>query len=1178
MMDCHNSTAITLDGLPCVVADAERLPQIRRLANSYWCPVGPAVGRAYVLILRRDLDVIRDANSTFHELVFQTRRRQGKPTRVAIGRLLLEKSERLLPGSTGASESLCLVHLADRRLLVSNFSDSGNLQINVRAKASDTDYLVGTEGHTWSSAAAALWDTMTTVLGNFPGLPTGYTPHGVPENLHYRGVNSWYALGQLLQAIDCTVRYDPLAGQFDIIRLSQPQADLPSNLATRDRIFAAEATNAFAWKIPETVRVYFRNHYRSYGQEADTQISGNWSVGGAIDYIDVATGAVAAIPGTVMAIWDSLPRILDEDNSLTNSSDLTTRANERAANWLASAQLADAPRHDILPGIATDILPGAEVKAVLWRAWGPHAGGTATELISHTGLPQDVYSTNKLGETSSLALSLDQTQCDFPTYPRLPNFVQVWNTGQAAGVDITSNVDNLFPGRVRRWVAGTMATLDDCWIRLVDDHDNDLGDVTVVNGEFFYGRLSGIETSESTTRPIYLAKRGCPLSQFGIIETTGSTSGDGTINLDNHKFNFIAGDNITLSGSDSLDRITINATAMPSLDVSADTGSVTVTDGEILDLEGDGSGTFRTTASTPTFPQSEWNIRTRAVAGSPETVQYQVGPGVLLDIATSGTNTAGDTLVNIENGTPNTITLSQSVTDGIKLTAADATGTFTYSIEELFTISAGTSSELIGFGDTVTFQDSSSVNFTVSPTGTVTAVIVDPMFTISDGSSTQAIGHGDTLTFQDSASINFSVTSVDTVTAAISGTLFTVSDDYASTNSLSYGDTLNFSDGNGMGVNVVGSYVVIAVDSSVSQKIVLAADGGTVSPSGPRTILASSGTVNAFEINAGTNITLTDNADGSFTISANASGGGSFDDWIASDGTTPLTVSDGETLKFLAGTNMTVTAATSPDERFTFDCLYDWKIDSDDSSSTTVANDDILDCAGGNGTVTSHATAAGRHTVTIETAHRWGRVNATWQKNAGDWRVSVKHSTRAGVTDGAAFNIYIPVVDHLYPNLESGDIVTYREADDGTKVCTSPGAYDDPVGTIKMWDGNISAIKHGWQRMTVHSRFPKAQAIVGETPLNGTDTASNTPAGTGGNFNHTHVDHDDHTHVQNKTATGGTGTDLTAPERCTSGVRGASGLTPCNNVAATGVLGHDTVNHEPHWFFTHFIQRIDNSI
>jgi hypothetical protein len=97
----------------------------------------------------------------------------------------------------------------------------------------------------------------------------------------------------------------------------------------------------------------------------------------------------------------------------------------------------------------------------------------------------------------------------FPNYPRIANVVKVYDSGTAFGAQVDANADGLHPATVKRWVAGSMATLDPCWVRFVDNHDTNDGDVPATNGDY-YGpaRLCGMETSSSDQRAIYLVRRG----------------------------------------------------------------------------------------------------------------------------------------------------------------------------------------------------------------------------------------------------------------------------------------------------------------------------------------------------------------------------------------------------------------------------------------------------------------------------------------------------------------------------------------------------------------------------------------------------------------------------------------------------------------------------------------------
>jgi len=527
-MTCRNTITITLDGLPCVVADRGHADDEARLANSYWCPLGPAPGRAWVLMLRRDLDAVLAKPSSYHELVLETR--GDAPTvRLAFPKLLVEKSRRLLPGKSADPDALYLVELADKRILVDRFSDTGGLAFNVRSYAQAQSYLSESAGHTWASAVAVVWNTMSNVLGAFPGLPAGYAPDGQPENVRFTGVNAWHALNHLLAQIGCTVAYDPVADSFSIVRLGSTQPSVPDAWAGADTLLDADPLDTAASGFPATIRVYFHSHNQSYGQESDTEPSNNWSIVGHSASVDVPTNIAGAVPGTVLVLWDTLPRLLDEDNAPANSAALTARAAERAANWIADRQTSGERRLMVLARLV-DVRPGAQVKAVLWRAWGPNRGGTATEIVTHPGLPVRV-----MGGSTALAgiawhecepaaesfLPPDLARHSYPNYPRLPNIVQVDDGSSPPGESVSPNGAGLFSGKVRRWVAGSLTTLESCWIRPVDLESGESPDpanvVSLRQLDCYLGRLSGVETFGGSTRPIYTVRAAHAASTIDLL-------------------------------------------------------------------------------------------------------------------------------------------------------------------------------------------------------------------------------------------------------------------------------------------------------------------------------------------------------------------------------------------------------------------------------------------------------------------------------------------------------------------------------------------------------------------------------------------------------------------------------------------------------------------------------------
>lgn len=522
-MAVDQNVLVTLDGRPCVVPDPARYPQVAQRANAYWCPLGPAVGRGWVLMLRRDLEPILSGGAAFHAL--SIRIDGASAAQVVFPALLIVQSQRISAGVAAAGEALYLVELADKRWLVERYSDTGGIAINLRSYAQNVDYLSGTSGHTWSSAIELLWGTMAGVLGSFPGLPPGLEPHGVPENLQFIGASSWKTLSSLLAKIGCAVAYDPVADVFRIENLGAAQAGLPTDLDSRPRLSDAEPlVPATPW-FPAILRVYFHNHRKSFGQESDTELESNWRSSEHSFSIDIPSGVSNAAPGTVLALWDDLPRVLDQNNAPANFGDLIDRAIERTAQWVSQQSLSGGLRHQVFPGVSADVRPGSQLKAVLWRAWGPQAGGTATEAFTHPGLPRRFPGDPSSQQDDSLGpvapgdenfAPPDLARHSYPNYPRVAQLVQVFQSlAIPYGRDIAPNPDGLIPGRVVRYVAGSIVTLENCWIRPITleggEAPNPADVISLRHGDRFVGRLCGIRTSQGATRPVYLVQYAAEL-------------------------------------------------------------------------------------------------------------------------------------------------------------------------------------------------------------------------------------------------------------------------------------------------------------------------------------------------------------------------------------------------------------------------------------------------------------------------------------------------------------------------------------------------------------------------------------------------------------------------------------------------------------------------------------------
>ena len=502
------STEIKLNGLLCLHArDQFRGTLADRKANSYLCPLGMEPGKVWLIMKYGDIDSIKD--STEFTLSWRAVA-SGDGNRLAenfqVNKLYLKNVQRLFPGGEGNPNAAMLVELEDRRALLHRWSDSQKLFINWRSYASSVLYLPETtnEGtpYTWAEAVELLWTLMPS-LGPFPGLP--YEPTGVPMNFAFHGENAWKAMHTLLHRIDCETAFDPFAETFSIVRLGvvqQPPGNLPN-----PPYYRAEADHFDnpALDVPEKIRVYFSTHYEAYGQERDTEPLRNWITTQG-QYVEVATGVQGAISGTVGVIHDDLLENYDETDTINNQSDMQARAEERVANYVRTNSVKS--DRVVYPSLQR-YLPGSEVKAVWWKNFGldQPCGGTVTEVVKYPGMVKTVAEMCDDCEVTRHGPSMppDLGRHTFPNYPRLPNIVRTCES--LTGSDnARANDDGLIAGRVARWVGGEMKQLEECWILFVDDYDQEMGDVTVKGGDYFYARLSGKETSGGVTKPIYLAR------------------------------------------------------------------------------------------------------------------------------------------------------------------------------------------------------------------------------------------------------------------------------------------------------------------------------------------------------------------------------------------------------------------------------------------------------------------------------------------------------------------------------------------------------------------------------------------------------------------------------------------------------------------------------------------------
>jgi len=540
-MTTRFSTEITVDGKR-VEISVPKGSKATGYANSVFCPLGPAPTQAWLVILKSVMDEL-DLNSP-HTIVWRqalTNLDDGSsqsPTVLTFSGMYLIKSERLLCGGVGDTNALFLVEFADSRLLAANKSDSDVTFSNLRSYANSSNYLTGTDSYdTWDKLLQRLWDKCS-FLGTYPNLPGTLPIDGKPEQHWFVGHNAYKCLNTVLDHLDCALCHDPTTNQYTIVQLGATQTVLDSN---SDLKWSGEPYTLNVSQTAATLAYYFARTRRGYGQERDTELYNNWVLNDN-HYRRTETTGITGAQG-VIPYWDDLAYMVGEDGTIENQTAINTRTTNRKNRYVT--RYAVTTKHRIHIGLKTDFIPGGQIRAVIWRNFDDYEnqlGGTCTEYICKNDLIYgykpatngnvQFWMDEELGTPEHEQYSpLDLSRHTYPSYPRLPNIVQVNHDGETAGAVVSANTDGFHKGVVKRWVDKAMVSLDPCWILFVDDYDNNHGNVTAIQLDY-YGpaRLSGVATSSGLQYPLYLVRKsasGTGLTPFRL--TSALSLGPGNV-------------------------------------------------------------------------------------------------------------------------------------------------------------------------------------------------------------------------------------------------------------------------------------------------------------------------------------------------------------------------------------------------------------------------------------------------------------------------------------------------------------------------------------------------------------------------------------------------------------------------------------------------------------------------
>lgn len=340
-------------------------------ANSYSCPLGSEPGSAWLLMSRMAVDYL-DVNA-WHELKWQS-----EYDTLVIPKLVMTRATCM--NKDGDSKGCYLVEFRDKRhvLQMTAVARQYNLRLPDYEITEDQTYYEETlddDGGgglipwTWQRVLEDLWEELPADLaGEAPDLP--YEPEGAPEELQYFGAewSAWSAIGDLLAACGCTIKYDPIEDTFSVVKMGTTQSGLSAtleSLKTRLVYDYKPKQNLALATLPATIRVLFP---RQRDPRRD-----RWEI--ALPYEeDIPTGASGAAEGTIVAVWDDTIAQTNENGDVTNTAELSARANEVAQNWFNRAEKSFERNRRHYSGIGKLILPGSEVSEVAWRDYGDQLG------------------------------------------------------------------------------------------------------------------------------------------------------------------------------------------------------------------------------------------------------------------------------------------------------------------------------------------------------------------------------------------------------------------------------------------------------------------------------------------------------------------------------------------------------------------------------------------------------------------------------------------------------------------------------------------------------------------------------------------------------------------------------------------------------------------------------------
>lgn len=324
--------------------------------NSFKLTSDKTPGSGCILLRKADLDAL--------DLIqYQTLTFIGDTTGpLSLTNITILSYECTCPGSADDPDAVYYCDVVDQRhFFAKNTFTSGYRAYNVTVPdggSFQTDTLNSGSPWTWDGVFQDLiTKSGVGALGVFT-LP--FTPHLQPENLIYLGT-PWEALNDLMDRLALAWAFG-FAASFGIVRVGVDQdaslVTLEASSSYLGRTYDGYGIDPDAAWYPEKVKVIFRRYPKPDVTSGETPFYA----------VDITLPANAAIKtGTYVELYDDLSA-LGATGTPSNSSTLSTRATERASDWLRKRRYYDRPLTrawaDIQPNAVLTV--GRSANYVVW--------------------------------------------------------------------------------------------------------------------------------------------------------------------------------------------------------------------------------------------------------------------------------------------------------------------------------------------------------------------------------------------------------------------------------------------------------------------------------------------------------------------------------------------------------------------------------------------------------------------------------------------------------------------------------------------------------------------------------------------------------------------------------------------------------------------------------------------